>query len=169
MIRRAPVKKDPPGQCSRWHVVVYNTETKKYDWHTVGGTRADAKALERKFESAKRNGEYTGPLERKTFQEVANLFLDDRRANGRRISTVEEYETELRIRLLPQPDEDLPPLGPRNIRNIKRPDMRVHFNTLRIKGCTVSQVNKSIKTAKAIFTYAFNLEYVTPRTAATSC
>ena len=28
-------------------------------------------------------------------------------------------------------------------------------------GCTVSQVNKSIKAAKAIFTYAFDLEYVT--------
>ena len=26
-------------------------ETKKYDWHTVRGTRVDAKALERKFEN----------------------------------------------------------------------------------------------------------------------
>ncbi len=74
MIKRAPLKKDPPGQCSRWRVIVYNKQTKKYDWHTVRGTRADAKALERKFEDAKRNGEYAGPLERKTFEEVANLF-----------------------------------------------------------------------------------------------
>jgi len=33
--------------CSRWHVVVYNKDTKKYDWHTVRGTRDDAKSAER--------------------------------------------------------------------------------------------------------------------------
>jgi integrase len=91
MIKRAPLKKDPPGKCSRWHVVVYNTETKQKDWHTIRGTRDDAKALLRKFESAKKNGEYVGPPERKTFEEVANLFLDDRRVNNRRVSTLVEY------------------------------------------------------------------------------
>ena len=161
MIKRVPLKRDPPGQCGRWRVIVYNKETKKFDWHTVRGTRADAKALERKFEDAKRKGEYTGPLERRTFEEVANLYLDDRRANNRRMSTLEEYQTELKIRLLPRPNEKLPLLGPRDIRNIKRADMKAHFNTLRNSGCTVSQVNKSIKAAKAIFTYAFDLEYGT--------
>lgn len=161
MIKRAPLKKDPPGKCSRWHVVVYNKETKKHDWHTVRGTRDDAKAFKRNFESAKQNGDYIGPLERRSFEEVANLFLDDRRANNRRFSTLEEYETELKLRLLPQANAKLPPLGPRNIRNIKRADMKAHFNALRKKGFTVSQVNKSIKAAKAIFTYAFDSEYVT--------
>jgi integrase len=161
MIKRTPLKSDPPGQCSRWHVVVYNKVAKKYDWHTVRGTRADAKALKRKFEDAKMNGEYTGPLERKTFEAVADLFLDDRRANNRRKSTLEEYQTELKMRLMPRPSESLPPLGPRDIRNIKRADLKAHINALRNSGCTVSQVNKSIKAAKAIFTYAFDLEYVT--------
>jgi integrase len=92
---------------------------------------------------------------------VANLFLDDRRANSRRFSTIEEYETELKIRLLPQTSDRLPILGPRNIRSLKRADMKGHFNALRKNGCTVSQVNKSIKAAKAVFTYAFDLEYVT--------
>jgi integrase len=161
MIKRAPLKKDPPGKCTRWHIVVYNKETKKHDWHTVRGTRDDAKAFKRKFESAKLNGDYTGPLERKTFEEVANLFLDDRRANNRRFSTIEEYETELKLRLLPEASENLPILGPRSIRNLKRADMRAHFNALRKSGCTVSQINKSIKVAKAIFTYAFDAEYVT--------
>jgi hypothetical protein len=161
MIKLVPLKKDPPGQCSRWRAIVYNVQTKKYDWHTVRGTRADAKTLERKFENAKRKGEYAGPLERKTFEEVASLFQDDRRANNRRLSTLEEYQTELKIRLLPQPNDRLPPLGPRAIRNIKRADMKAHFNALRNGGCTVSLVNKSIKAAKTIFTYAFDLEYVT--------
>jgi integrase len=77
------------------------------------------------------------------------------------MSTLEEYQTELRLRLLTQPSERLPPLGPRDIRNSRRGDMRAHFSALRKTGCTVSQVNKSIKTAKAIFTYAFDSEYVT--------
>jgi integrase len=161
MIKRVPLKKDPPGKYSRWHVVVYNKQTKKYDWHTIRGTHEDAKALERKYENAKRNCEYVGRLERKTFEVVANLFQHDRRANNRRLSTLEEYQTELKIRLLPQPNDRLLPLGPRDIRNIKRADMKVHFNALRNGGCTISQINKSIKAAKAIFTYAFDLEYVT--------
>jgi len=160
MIKRAPLKKDPPGKCSRWHVLVYNPETKQKDWHTVRGTKDEAKALERKFENAKKNGEYVGTPERKTFEEVANLFLDDRHANNRRVSTLIEYQTELTVRLLPQPNDKLPHLGPRNICNIKRADMKAHFNALRNSGSTVSQVNKSIKTAKAIFTYAFDSEYV---------
>jgi integrase len=161
MIKRHPLKKDPAGQCNRWRVIIYNRETKKYDWHTIRGTRSDAKALERKFEDAKRKGDYVGPLERKTFEEVANLFLDDRRANNRRLSTLEEYRTELKLRLLSQPDPKLPPLGPRDLRNIKRGDMKTHFNALRNGGCTVSQVNKAIKAAKAIFTYALDSEYIT--------
>jgi len=38
--------------------------------------------------------------------------------------------------------------------------MKAHFNALRKSGCSVSQVNKSIKVAKSIFTYAFDAEYV---------
>jgi hypothetical protein len=38
--------------------------------------------------------------------------------------------------------------------------MKAHFNALRNGGCTVSQVNKSIKVAKTFFTYAFDCEYV---------
>jgi len=104
-----------------------------------------------------------GPLERKTFEAVAQLFLDDKRANSRRFSTLEEYETELKLRLLPQATDELPPPGPRNIRNIRRRGMKAHFNALRNNGCTVSQVNKAIKTAKAIFTYAFDSEYTIER------
>lgn len=142
MIKRHPLKKGPPGQCTRWRVIVYNKETKKYDWHTIRGTRSDARPLERKFEDAKRNGDYVGPLERKTFEVVAHLFLDDRRANDCRLSTLEEYQTELKLRLLPQPDPKLPPLGPRDIRNIKRGDMKTPFQRaaeLRLHGLAGQQ------------------------------
>lgn len=88
--------------------MVYNRETKKYDWHTVHGKKENAKTLKRKFQNAKANCEYVGPLERKTFEAVSKLFLDDKRAKNRRFSTLEEYETELKLRLLPQAADELP-------------------------------------------------------------
>ncbi len=56
MIKRSPLKSDSPGKCARWHVVVYNRETKRRDWHTVRGTLRDAQALERKFPIGDRPG-----------------------------------------------------------------------------------------------------------------
>lgn len=38
--------------------------------------------------------------------------------------------------------------------------MKAHSNALRNSGRAVSQVNKTIKAAKAIFTYPFDSEYV---------
>ena len=45
-------------------------------------------------EDAKENDAYVGPHERRTFDEVAQLFLEDRRANNCRFSTLQEYETD---------------------------------------------------------------------------
>lgn len=78
------------------------------------------------------------------FEEVTTLFQDDRRANNRRMSTLEEYQTELKLRLLPQPNDRLPPLGPRDIRNIKRADMKAHFNVSRVIGHARSTIVDTI-------------------------
>jgi hypothetical protein len=58
MIKRAPLKKDPPGKCSRWHVIEHNTETKKYGWHTVRGTLKEAEIKERGFADDKAYDDY---------------------------------------------------------------------------------------------------------------
>lgn len=56
---------------------------------------------------------------------------------------------------------DSGPISQRSyLRNIKRRH-EAHFNALRKTGNSVSQVNKSIKVAKAVSTYAFDSEYVT--------
>lgn len=161
MIKRAPLKTDSPGTCSRWHVVIYNQETGKKDWHTVLGPRSKAKELQADLERAKRDDEYMSPNAGPTFEEVSKEFLDDLHANNRRVSTLQEYETELKLRVLPQIDEKLLPLGPRKIRKIKFADVKRHFNALRNNGSTVSQVNKAIKTVKAICTFAKAMKYVT--------
>jgi hypothetical protein len=92
MIKRAPLKKDPKGSCSRWDIVIYNQETKKYDWHTAAHAMM-RRPFQRTIEGTKASGGHNRPQERKSFEQVANLCLDDRRANNRRFSTLEEYET----------------------------------------------------------------------------
>lgn len=76
-------------------------------------------------------------------------------------SDAERRAPELELRLIPQIEEKLPPLGPRKIRKLKFADVKRHFNTLRNSVCTVSQVNKSIKTVKAICTFVKAMKYVT--------
>ena len=160
MVKRAPLKVDRVGKCTRWHVVVYNRNTRQYKWHTVRGTKREAKALERRLYDAQEYDEISGVTEGKTFEEVASLFIIDRQASNRGAATLNEYRTELKLRLLPRAAMNLPLLGSRDIRKIERADMQAHFNALREKGYTVSQVNKTIKAAKTILTFAFDFEYV---------
>ncbi len=160
MVKRAPLKVDRVGKCTRWRVVVYNRNTKQYKWHTVRGTKREAKALERRQYDAQEYDEVSGSAEGKTFAEVAMLFIIDRQTSCDRAATLGEYRTELKLRLLPRAAKNLPLLGSRDIRKIERADMRAHFSALREKGYTVSQVNKTIKAAKAILNFAFAFEYV---------
>ena len=57
-IVKAPLKTDPPGKCSRWRVILYNPATKKHDWHTVAGTKADAQRFERDNKTKVENRTY---------------------------------------------------------------------------------------------------------------
>jgi hypothetical protein len=70
-----------------------NRDTKRYEWHTVRGTKDDAQAVNRRCENAKRNGEYTGSTERKTFEDVAKPFIDDRKANNRVDQSFNQFST----------------------------------------------------------------------------
>ena len=57
-IVRAPLKTDPASKCTRWRVVLYNSDTHKQEWHTVNGTRRDAEAFERQQKEKLSRGTY---------------------------------------------------------------------------------------------------------------
>lgn len=76
-IRRAPLKTDAAGKCSRWRVILYNPATHKQEWHTVGGTRRDAEAFERQQKTRLASGVYIARTERRTFAQVVDLFLKE--------------------------------------------------------------------------------------------
>src|SRR5437660_12920016 len=87
-IVRAPLKTDTAGKCTRWRVILYNPDTHKQEWHTVNGTRRDAQAFERQQKTRLASGVYIARATRRTFAEVATMFLNERSARNRRTSTL---------------------------------------------------------------------------------
>jgi len=152
-IVRAPLKTDAAGKCTRWRVILYNPATHKQEWHTVGGTRRDAEAFERTQKTRQASGVYIAKSERRTFAEVADRFLKERRARDRRTSTIACYETVLDCHLLPK-------FGPHEVGTIRRTDIAEHFDAMRESGATVQTVNRTLRTMKAVLFFALERELV---------
>lgn len=152
-IIRAPLKSDPASKCSRWRVILYNPATHKQEWHTVSGTRRDAEAFERAQKTRVASGVYIAKAERRTFAEVATMFLAECKARARRTSTIVCYETVLKCHLLPG-------FGPREVGTIRRSDVAEHFNRMRKAGATAQTVNRTLRTLKAVLFFALERELV---------
>jgi integrase len=152
-IVRAPLKSDAASKCSRWRVILYNPITHKQEWHTVNGTRRDAEAFERAQKTRVASGTYIAKAERRTFAEVAAMFLKEREARARRTSTLICYKTVLDCHLLPE-------FGPREVGNIRRSDIAEHFDAMREKGATVQTINRTVRTMKAVLFFALERELV---------
>jgi integrase len=152
-IVKAPLKTDSSGKCSRWRVIIFNPGTHKQEWHTVNGTRRDAEGFERQQKSRLVSGVYIAKSNRRTFAEVAEMFLKERAARDRRSSTILCYETVFRCHLLPV-------FGPREVGTIRRADIADHFDAMRAAGATVQTVNRTLRTMKAVLFFALERELV---------
>jgi integrase len=150
-IIRAPLKTDKVGKSSRWRVIIFNTATHKQEWHTVNGTRRDAQAYERQQKTRQASGVYIAKAERRTFSEVATMFLKERQARNRRTSTLACYSTVLNRHLLPE-------FGPHEVGTIRRSDIAEHFDRMREGGATVQTVNRALRAMKAVLFFALERE-----------
>jgi len=103
-IQKAPLKTDAASKCTRWRVILYNPATHKQEWSTVNGTRREAEAFERQQKTRLASGVYIAKTDRRTFAEVAEMFLKERRSRSRRTSTLLCYETVLNRHLMPRKD-----------------------------------------------------------------
>ena len=137
----------------RWRVILYNSATHKQEWHTINGTRRDAEAFERQQKTRLASGVYIAKAERRTFAEVAAMFLKEREARARRTSTLACYRTVLDCHLLPE-------FGPREVGSIRRADIAEHFDAMREKGATVATINRTVRTMKAVLFFALERELV---------
>ena len=99
-IVRFPLKTDPEGKCTRWKVSIYNRATHRAEWTTVRGKLSDAQAFERQQKSRQASGVYISRRERRSFAQVVEMFLAERRARNRRRGTLASYETALQCHLL---------------------------------------------------------------------
>jgi integrase len=163
-IQRAPLKTDTAGKCTRWRVIIYNSDTHKHEWHTVNGTRKEAQAFERQQKNRLASGVYIAKTDRRTFAEVVKMFLKERRSRNRRTSTLACYETVLDCHLTAQ-------FGPREVGKIRRADVAEFFNDMREgklldeKGkpkppATVGTINRALRTMKAVLFFALERELV---------
>jgi integrase len=119
----------------------------------VNGTRRDAEAFERQQKTRQASGVYIARAERRTFAEVAAMFLKERSARSRRTSTIVCYETVLNRHLLSK-------FGPHEVGTIRRSDIADHFDSMREKGATVQTVNRALRTMKAVLFFALERELV---------
>ena len=160
-ITRAPLKTDPAGKCSRWRVILYNPTTHKQEWTTVNGTKRDAEAYERKQKTRLASGVYIAKAARRTFAEVAEMFIKERKARNRRTSTLELYQSVLDCHLMRKnKDGSRGGFGPREAGSIRKSDFSQHFGSMREAGATVNTVNKVLGTAKTILNFACENEWI---------
>jgi integrase len=150
-IIRKPLASDGADRCTRWQIVLYNKHTGKQEWHTHRGTLRDAQKFERDQQKRLGNGTYIPKTERRTFAEVAEMFLKEREARARRAATLERYRDVLKQHLLAD-------LGHREVGIIRRSDFADHFDAMRAKGASVSTVNRTLRVAKAVMFFALERE-----------
>jgi integrase len=152
-ISKAPLKTDAASKCTRWRVILYNPATHKQEWHTVNGTRREAEAFERQQKNRLASGVYIAKTDRRTFAEVADMFLKERAARDRRTSTLVCYQTVFKCHLLAE-------FGPREVGTIRRADIADHFDAMRSAGATVQTVNRTLRAMKAVLFFALERELV---------
>jgi integrase len=160
-IVRAPLKTDAKGKCTRWRVVIFNPATHKQEWQTVGGTRRKAEAFERKQKDRLASGVYVAKSERRTFAEVAGMFMKECAARNRRTSTIVCYQTVLDCHLMPKREDGTHAgFGPREVGTIRRSDIAEFFDDMRAKGKPAATINRTLRTMKAILFFALERELV---------
>ncbi len=165
-IVKAPMKSDASGKCTRWRVILYNPATRKQEWHTVNGTRRDAQSYERQQKNRLASGIYIAKTERRTFKQVAEMFIKERIARNRRTSTILCYETVFRRHLLPT-------FGPREVGTIRRSDIADYFDAMRdgrvhegrvvekpASPVAAATINRALRAMKAVLFFALERELV---------
>jgi integrase len=142
-IKRAPLKTDAAGKCSRWRVILYNRATCKYEWHTVQGTRRDAEAFEREQETRLAKGTYVAKAERLTVAQVTESFLKECKARNRRTSTLLNCSSVLERYILPK-------FGAWEAGSVRKSDVRAWLGELLESGKGIELVNRIVRVFKTL-------------------
>jgi integrase len=146
-IVRKPLKKDPPGKCTRWRVILYNPAKHKQEWATVRGTIREAEALERQLKEKLSRRTYVTKSERMTLAAVAETFLKECEARNRRTSTILNYKSVLNGYILDR-------FGHCEVGTLQKKDVRAWCSELFESGASTELVNRIIRNLKTVLFYA---------------
>ena len=160
-IVKAPLKTDSASKCTRWRVILYNKATHRQEWHTVNGTKKEAQVFERAQKTRQASGIYIAKSERRTFAEVAVMFLKECTARNRRTSTRVCYQSVIDCHLAPLgADGTRGGFGPHEVGTIRRTDIAEHFDAMRQAGKPAATINRTLRTMKAILFFALERELI---------
>lgn len=149
----APKATDTKGKCTRWRVILYDRHTHKQEWHTIDGGKREAEAFERQQKEKLRAGTYIAKATRKTFGQVAELFLQNAEVRDRRTSTKANYKSVLDCHLLPE-------FKHREIGAISRMDVETFFNGMHKAGRSVELINRCVRVLKSVLFFAMERQLI---------
>jgi integrase len=155
-IKAAPLKTDSKNKCTRWHVILYNSDTHKQEWHTRLGTKKDAQAFERQEREKMRKGTYVARAQRMTVRELSEAFIKERTARARRTATIDCYETALKKHILAKDHG----FAARDVGAVRRNDFAQLFDDMRAAGASASTINRVLRTLKAMWFMALERELI---------
>jgi integrase len=155
-IKAAPLKTDGVGKCTRWHVILYNKDTHKQEWHTILGGKKDAQAFERQEREKMGKDTYVSRARRMTVRQLSEAFILDRESRACRTATIACYKTVLNKHILA---DDYRFAG-RDVGSVRRFDFDQFFQAMRTAGASASTINRALTTAKAMWGYALDRELI---------
>src|SRR6516162_7647267 len=142
-IKRAPLKTDAAGKCTRWRVILYNNTKHTQEWHTIRGTERDARNFERDQETRLSKGTYVAKAARLTIAQIAESFLKECKARSRRSSTLANYASVLNGYILPK-------FGAWEAGTLRKSDVRAWLGELLEAGKSIELVNRIIRVFKTV-------------------
>lgn len=127
----------------------------------MAGTRREAEAFERKQKTQLASKTYVAKSERRNFEQVAEMFIKERKARDRRPSTVVCYQTVLDCHLMPEEKNgSRGGFAPFMVDALSRQQIAEHFDAMRAAGKPTSTINRALRTLKAILFFALERELV---------
>jgi integrase len=146
-IIKAPLASDPPGKCSRWRCVLYVKG--KQEW-TTHPSRGAAQAYERAQRERVRSGAFIAKADKVTVRQLYERFMADRKARGKRTSTIAWYETIAKTHLL----APVHGLADREVTTVRPDDFGRLFEHMLAHSCSASSVNRVLVMGRALFRFA---------------
>ncbi len=146
-IIKAPLATDQAGKCSRWRCVLYVHG--KQEW-TTHASKGAAQEYERAQRQRLKSGSFIARTDKVSVAQLYERFMADRKARGKRASTLAWYATIAKKHLL----APVHGLADKEVGSVRPDDFGRMFEHMLAHGCSASSVNRVLVMGRALFSFA---------------